>query len=325
MIKIDITSVVSQNIKAYTIQVSDTKIELGSILIFRSNEYKVSSIDEKYGINAFKILANSVSKSKYIHIDKDLTVLTEMTKKLKNYECFECFECKSIIAKGQEYKRESRFENPLDKSRLFNPIQKPICMNCFLENKFSFIDEKYNKPDIVKFGMYSGREWIKVPDDYLLFLYEKQKNHQYRNEIELEYNSRLLKSNSNEINPVADIEADKYIKSLHNKLFDTPKLKNTPQLTDTMRIVYVTLLKNEDKIKRLKHDYNSYYWLFEKSTNVKINSYSTQIDNRTVTALYERGLLMPIKFQDDIKKRKTEVIEYEAIQDSRVLLNKWGN
>lgn len=84
MIKIDITSVVSQNAKAYTIQVSDTKIELGSILIFRSNEYKVSSIDEKYGINAFKVLANSVSNSKYIHIDKDLTVLTEMTKKLKN-------------------------------------------------------------------------------------------------------------------------------------------------------------------------------------------------------------------------------------------------
>ena len=84
MIKIDITSVVSQNAKAYTIQVSDTKIELGSILIFINNEYKVSSIDEKYGINAFKVLANSVSKSKYIHIDKDLTVLTEMTKKLKN-------------------------------------------------------------------------------------------------------------------------------------------------------------------------------------------------------------------------------------------------
>ena len=81
MIKIDITSVVSQNAKAYTIQASDTEIELGSILIFRSNEYKVSSIDEKYGINAFKVLANSVSKSKYIHIDKDLTVLTEMTKK----------------------------------------------------------------------------------------------------------------------------------------------------------------------------------------------------------------------------------------------------
>lgn len=81
MIKIDITSVVSQNAKAYTIQVSDAKIELGSILTFRSNEYKVSSIDEKYGINAFKVLANSVSKSKYIHIDKDLTVLTEMTKK----------------------------------------------------------------------------------------------------------------------------------------------------------------------------------------------------------------------------------------------------
>ena len=84
MIKIDITSVVSQNAKAYTIQVSDAKIELGSILTFRSNEYKVSSIDEKYGINAFKVLANSVSKSKYIHIDKDLAVLTEMTKKI-NY------------------------------------------------------------------------------------------------------------------------------------------------------------------------------------------------------------------------------------------------
>lgn len=84
MIKIDITSVVSQNTKVYTIRLSDTKIELGSVLVFKNNEYKVFSIDEKYGINAFKVLSSSISKSKYLHIDKDLTVLTEMTKKLKN-------------------------------------------------------------------------------------------------------------------------------------------------------------------------------------------------------------------------------------------------
>ena len=244
-----------------------------------------------------------------------------MAKAKKEYECFEC---KSIIAKGKEYERRVRFENPNDKSRLFNPIQKTICMNCVLEKKYSFIDNKFNSPHIVKFGMYIGRTWDKVPDDYLLFLYENQKNNQYRSEIELEYNLRLSKLTSNEINPVADIEADEYIKSLHDKLLDTPKLKNTPQLTDTMRIVYVTLLKNKDTIKRFKYEYNSYYWLFEKSIDVKINRHSKEIDNRTITALYNRGLLKPVQFKDDIQKRTTEVIEYESIYDSRVLLNRWG-
>lgn len=244
-----------------------------------------------------------------------------MAKAKKEYECFEC---KSIIAKGQEYERRVRFENPNDKSRLFNPIQKTICMTCILEKKYSFIDNKFNSPHIVKFGMYLGRTWDKIPNDYLLFLYENQKNNQYRSEIELEYNSRLSKLTSNEINPVADIEADEYIKSLHDKLLDTPKLKNTPQLTDAMRIVYVTLLKNKDTIKRFKYEYNSYYWLFKKSSDVKINLHSNKIDNRTITALYERGLLKPIHFKDDTQKRITEVIEYEAIYDSRVLLNRWG-
>lgn len=238
---------------------------------------------------------------------------------------YECFECKNIIEKGQEYKRAIRFENPLDKSRLFNPVQKSICINCITNKKYSFIDEKFNNPNIVKFGMYNGKMWDKVPDDYLLYLYNNQLNHQYRSEIELEYNSRLLKSNISEINPVSDIDADEYIKSLHNKLLDTPKLRNTPQLTDTMRIVYKTLLKNNDKIKRYKYEYNSYYWLFEKSTDVKINRNRNEIDNRTVTALYERGLLKPTLFKDNIQRRTTEVIEYEAIYDSRVLLNRWGN
>ena len=31
-----------------------------------------------------------------------------------------------------------------------------------------------------------------------------------------------------------------------------------------------------------------------------------------------------MQFKDDIQKRTTEVIEYEAIYDSRVLLNRWG-
>lgn len=193
-----------------------------------------------------------------------------------------------------------------------------------LDKKYSFIDDKFNSYNTIKFGMYCGREWVKVPDDYLLFLYQNQKNHQYRNEIELEYNSRLSKLTSNEINPVADIEANEYIKSLHDKLLDTPKLKNTPQLTDTMRIVYATLLKNKDTIKRFKYEYNSYYWLFKKSIDVKISRHSKEIDNRTITALYNRGLLKPVQFKDDIQKRTTEVIEYESIYDSRVLLNRWG-
>ena len=91
-----------------------------------------------------------------------------------------------------------------------------------------------------------------------------------------------------------------------------------------MRIVYVTLLKNKDTIKRFKYEYNSYYWLFQKSSDVKINLHSNKIDNRTITALYERGLLKPMQFKDDIQKRTTEVTEYEAIYDSRVLLNRWG-
>lgn len=86
IIKIDITSIVSKNCKAYTIITSSKTIEIGTILLFKNNQYKVTSIDDKYGINAFKLLENSVSNSKYIHIDKDITVLTEMSKTNKNIQ-----------------------------------------------------------------------------------------------------------------------------------------------------------------------------------------------------------------------------------------------
>ena len=119
--------------------------------------------------------------------------------------------------------------------------------------------------------------------------------------------------------PVTIYPVDEYIKSLHDKTLDTRKLKNTPQLTDTMRIVYVTLLKNKDTIKRFKYEFNSYYWLFEKSIDVKINRHSKEIDNRTITALYNRGLLKPVQFKDDIQKRTTEVIEYECFECKSII------
>lgn len=245
-----------------------------------------------------------------------------MPKANKDYECFECG---SIIQKGQEYTRQARYESPIDVGRQHNAVQKPICSACISDNKYSFIDNKYNSPDIIKFGMYSGINWDKAPDDYIIYIYKNSKNNRYWNEIEKEYNRRLKHIEVNEIKPISDNEALEHIKKLKENLLNPCKLKNTPQITDTMRIVYKTLLTNKDKIKRHKYEYNSYYWLFEKSTDVKIKRYCNEIDNRTVTALYERGLLKPTLFKDDVQKRTTEVIEYEAIYDNRVLLNRWGN
>lgn len=239
---------------------------------------------------------------------------------------YECFECKNIIKKGQEYQRQTRHKTPDDKKHggLTHGVQKCICLKCVNENKYSYIDEKYNSPDIIKFGMYSGKLWSKVPDDYVVYMYENKKTHKYFLEIEREYIKRAKSNTFDNISPISDDDALKHIEQLHNNLLDAPKLKKTPQITDTMRIVYGTLLNNKDRVKRLKHSYNSFYWLFEKSTDVKINSWNKRIDSRTIKALYKRGLLRPTKFKDDIQKRTTEIVEYEAIYDSRVLLNKWG-
>lgn len=83
MIFITITHILSVQLKAYNISLSDKNIELDTILFFQNEKYKVTSIDKRYGINAFRILKNSISNSKYIHIDKDLTILTEKMKKQK--------------------------------------------------------------------------------------------------------------------------------------------------------------------------------------------------------------------------------------------------
>lgn len=239
---------------------------------------------------------------------------------------YECFECKKIIKKGEEYQRQTRYETPNDKTycNLSHGVQKPICLKCISENKYSYIDEKYNSPDIVKFGIHSGKLWSKVPNDYIIYMYENKKTHKHFSEFEKEYIKRLKRNNTNDISPISEDEALKHIEQLHNNLLDTPKFKKTPQLTDTMRTVYVTLLKNKDKVKRLKHEYNSYYWLLEKSFDVKICRNRKEIDNRTIEALYKRGLLKPTKFKDDIQKRTTEVIEYESIYDNRVMLDRWG-
>lgn len=236
---------------------------------------------------------------------------------------YECFECGNIIPKGQEYTRQTRYESPMDIGRQHNAVQKPICSDCISNKKFTFIDSKYNSPYIIKFGMHCGKKWNKAPDDYIAYIYENSKNNRYWNEIEKEYIRRLEESEVSKIKPVSNSKAVEHIDYLKQKLSNPPKSKKTPQLSDTMRIVYKTLLNNKDKIKRLKHNYNSYYWLFDKSTNVKISTHSKQINNRTVTALYERGLLKPTKFKDNIQSRTTEPIEYEAIYDSRVLLNRW--
>ena len=79
-INITITQIISVQSKAYNISLSNKNIEIDNILIFRNDKYKVTNKD-RYGIDAFRILKNSISKSKYIHIDKDLTILTEKMKK----------------------------------------------------------------------------------------------------------------------------------------------------------------------------------------------------------------------------------------------------
>ena len=83
-INIKITHIISVHGKAYNISLSNKNIEIDNILIFRNDKYKVINKD-RYGIDAFRILKNSsISKIRYIHIDTDLTILTEkMKKKIK--------------------------------------------------------------------------------------------------------------------------------------------------------------------------------------------------------------------------------------------------
>jgi len=84
MIKILITSIVSKNCRAYTISLSSKeKLKIDDILEYQGSQYKVTSVHKDFGFDAFKILSKSVSKSKYIHIDKDMIMLTEKTKKTK--------------------------------------------------------------------------------------------------------------------------------------------------------------------------------------------------------------------------------------------------
>lgn len=165
-----------------------------------------------------------------------------MLKARKNYECFEC---KKPLKKGEEYLRQTRYKTPDDKKygNLINGTQKCICLSCINENK-------YNSPDTVKFGMYCGKEGSRVPDNYIVYMYENKKTHKYFSEIESEYIKRLEVNSSNEINPISEDEALKYIEQLHSNLLNTPKPKNTPQLTDSKRTVYVALLKKKDKVKR---------------------------------------------------------------------------
>ena len=82
IIQIGILDIVSKGSKAYLIQTSNSDINVGDTLIFKSHRFKVLSKD-KYGFKAFKFLTNIVSKSNYIHIDLDLKVLTEMKIKTK--------------------------------------------------------------------------------------------------------------------------------------------------------------------------------------------------------------------------------------------------
>ena len=92
MIKIDIVGIVSRNCKSYKIATYSKEIELGAILFFKNNKYKVDFIDKKYGLSAFKLLANGISKSKYIHINTEITILTEMSKKNKRQNLIKDFQ-----------------------------------------------------------------------------------------------------------------------------------------------------------------------------------------------------------------------------------------
>lgn len=230
----------------------------------------------------------------------------------------ECFECKKTIEVGQDYTKKIRYDNPTDASRQAFGVSKDICQECISQNKYSFIDEKYKNPTVVKFGLYTGKSWSDVPDEYLIYHYSHDVPNKYREEIVNEYTMRLLKNESVEINPVSDENAQEHILSLQKKLLDIKKTKNKPQLTKVMKLVYLTLLQENDKIKRMDYDYNSHYWLFLKTVDLKVGTHSKRIDQRTIASLFEKGLLKPTKFKDNIKKRTTEVIEYEAILDSRI-------
>ena len=82
IIKINILSIISTHSRIYNIEAED-EIKLNDILEFNNNKYKVTRIHTRFGIFAYKILSNSISKSNYINIniDNNISILSEKTTK----------------------------------------------------------------------------------------------------------------------------------------------------------------------------------------------------------------------------------------------------
>lgn len=220
-----------------------------------------------------------------------------MSKARKEYECFEC---KRNIAVGEEYERKTRYDNPDDRKYggLSKGFQKCICKKCVSENKYSYIDEKYNKiledSTVIKFGQYIGKKWDLLDDDYLIFIYSNIKVGIHRKEIVTEFNRRLNLNKSCEIKSLNFEERKLKLEKLKEEY-----IKNETAIYKSLSIYmekeYKKILEfGGVRYCKRKND-NYEYWYIEKSDGC-----FEYIRTKTIIALYNRGLLKPVEFTDNL-------------------------
>lgn len=221
-----------------------------------------------------------------------------MPKARKEYECFEC---KKTIIIGEEYERKARYNNPDDRKYGGNEksIQKCICKECISENKYSYIDEKFNNIEkdksVIKFGVHYGQKWKHLADDYIIFIYSKIKDGKYRQEIENELNRRLNLKKTCEIKPLNFDERNQKIMDLREKY-----IKNETAIYKSLSIhmeTYYNKIIEAGSVsyrKRKSNDYEA--WYLDNNTQKDWD----WVETKTIIALYERGLLKPIEFTDNI-------------------------
>ncbi|AXH16497.1 hypothetical protein CP985_13485 [Malaciobacter mytili LMG 24559] len=243
-----------------------------------------------------------------------------MPKARKEYECFEC---KKTINIGEEYERRMRYETPNDYKfgGTQSGIQKCICLKCISENRYSYIDEKFNKiqtdKSIIKFGSEYGRKWTELANDYMIFIYSKIKDGKHRVEIEREYNRRLLNSLPCEITPLDATQREDKIEQLR-QVYIKNENAEYKSLTLHMEKCYKQIAENKTvSYKRMGVD-RFFCWYIDNNDN-------TYIETKTIIALYKRGLLKPIKFTDDLldfRPTKYEVIEKDIVPKKTKRLTK---
>lgn len=229
---------------------------------------------------------------------------------LKANKEHKCFECSSLITKGDEYSRQTRYRDPADKMYGNNGVQKTICKSCVKSHKFSFIDEKYNSPTIVKFGQYFGKEWKSLPDDdYILFLYLNNKNHQYRDEIEREFNARLNKHEFCNLQIASDVIYSSEIKmqkltpiqAKALKYIDEHQIKELLYVKQHTEIFGITFDESNEAFVNMQRFYHQLDWTHKDAMIIQEGSYSPifdwSLDGKTIKALCQRDILVPIKYQ----------------------------